>query len=654
MTNMPAQLMVTDFQLPRDALRRFGVVKLWPALRNAEDECIARLKIAARAIGVECVEVDAHGRFLENPDLVASSSTVDFVIHLHYDTPKLYDAFSFVALWNPLKFYHEWGYARTSRNLTTHDDFISCSSHAADAHVTRMIRGSRTHLPPKLKLYHSTADIMFEPSLGEGKLAYAGINWDALQAGKSRHQEVLKQLDGTGLLRIYGPKIFMGVEVWAGYDSYVTEVPFDGKSMVAEINKAGAGLVLSSAAHKDAGIMSNRLFETLAAGALVICDENPFAKRFFGDTLLYIDGRASVAQIVTEIEKHLAWAKENPDAALDKIRAAQEIFRQDFNMIANLKSLYSGLAARKSELSQLQRGGATEELRVAVNYIMPEYDADVLARHLESARKQSYTTALNILVVDSASADRHRHAISSAIEASGASITLCESDFVDRGLHRDFHLPRRLGEVLSSLIRDQRHQAEAFMAVAPNEALYSNHVTTLASALLRDEKIAVAATAAVLLEPEQRINSVHEVIDFGHVNRAGPPGLGRFIFRTSDMPNDIDCALRFLDGRPLAVLVGDHDIHQLLPATIEIDVSTQFPARTWDEAYESEIIRDFSPLAFRIAHGVGRLSGLPATAYAPQQFTRRFSPHWIKLQIGALRQHGWRKRWQAFQRKVLS
>lgn len=654
MTSTPAQSMPTDFQLPRDALRRFGVVKLWPELKNAEDECIARLKLAARAIGVECVEVDAHGRFLQSPDLVASSSTVDFVIHLHYDTPKLYDAFSFVALWNPLKFYHEWGYARTSRNLTTHDDFISCSSDAADAHVERMIRGSGTHLPPKFKLYHSTADIMFEPSLGEGKLAYAGINWDALQAGKSRHQEVLKQLDGTGLLRIYGPKMFMGVQVWAGYDSYVTEVPFDGKSMVAEINKAGAGLVLSSAAHKDAGIMSNRLFETLAAGALVICDENPFAKRFFGDTLLYIDGRASVDQMVADIEKHLAWARAHPDAALGKIRAAQAIFRQDFNMIANLKSLYSGLADRKSELTQLQRGGSAEELRVAVNYIMPEYDTDVLSRHLESARKQSYTAVENKLVIDSASADRHRHAISSAIETSGASLTLCEMDLVDRGLHGDLHLPRRLGDVLGSLIEDQRHRAGAFIAVAPNEALYSNHVATLASALLADAKVAVAATAAVLLEPKQRINSVHEVIDFGHVNRAGPPGLGRFIFRVSDVPHDIDCALRYLDGRPLAVLVGDNNIHQLLPATVEIDISAEFPARTWDEASESEIIRDFSPWAFRIAHGVGRPSGLPAVVDTPQQFVRRFSLHWVKLQIGALRQQGWRKRWQAFQRKVLS
>ena len=234
-----------DFLLPEGAIGRFAVVKLWPKIKTAEDECIARLKIAAHALGIECVEVDANGVWLSAPTMRVSKANVDFVIHLHYDTPKLYDAFSFVALWNPLQFYHEWGYVRTTRNLTTHDDFLSCSSGAADDHVARVVRTISTHLPAHFHLYHSTADVMHSPSLGDGKLFYAGINWEALSRGKSRHQEVLKRLDKTGLLRIYGPKIFQGVRVWEGYNSYVREVPFDGVSMINEISRAGVALVLS-------------------------------------------------------------------------------------------------------------------------------------------------------------------------------------------------------------------------------------------------------------------------------------------------------------------------------------------------------------------------------------------------------------------------
>jgi hypothetical protein len=133
---------------------KFAIVKLWPELKTAEDECVARIKLAASIIGVECFEVDAEGFFLEDPDKQVSENNVDFVIHLHYDTPKNYDAFSFVALWNPIRFYNEWGYYRCSRNLVTHNDFISCGSDMADCHVGRIIRHTNTHLAPHFALFH--------------------------------------------------------------------------------------------------------------------------------------------------------------------------------------------------------------------------------------------------------------------------------------------------------------------------------------------------------------------------------------------------------------------------------------------------------------------------------------------------------------------
>ena len=80
--------MNNDFPLPEGLFGRFGVVKLWPGIKTAEDECIARLKLAAKAIGVECVEILADGGFVSAPDIKASKANVDFVIHLHYDTPS--------------------------------------------------------------------------------------------------------------------------------------------------------------------------------------------------------------------------------------------------------------------------------------------------------------------------------------------------------------------------------------------------------------------------------------------------------------------------------------------------------------------------------------------------------------------------------------
>lgn len=644
-----------DFSLPKGAIGRFAVVKLWPEIKTAEDECIARLKIAAQALGIECVEVHADGGLLSAPEVKVSKANVDFVIHLHYDTPKRYDAFSFVALWNPLKFYHEWGYTRTSRNLTSHDDFISCGSDAADDHVARMVRTISTHLPARFHLYHSTADLMHPPSLGDSKLFYAGINWEAISGGKSRHQEVLKRLDKTDLLRIYGPTIFQGVRVWAGYDSYVREVPFDGISMIDEISRAGVALVLSSQAHKDSELMSNRLFESVSAGALVICDENPFAKKFFGDSLLYIDSRSPVEQIHADITGHLEWVQAHPDQALAMIGKAQVIFRQKFTLIRNLSDLYGGLAERKRDLMARQNPPDTPSPKVRLNLLMPEYSEAVLRAHINSVSVQEYADFSPALIVDTRTAKVYWREIEAALAAAPVAIELVELDYFSYGIHPEIKARRRLGSVLAQLL-EAAAGFDAFMVVAPNEKLFSNHLAVLAGALQRKPDVHCAATAAVLLNGDAPVHDVHELLDFGHVNRAGPTGYGRFIFRIGAISKDINIALTHLDGRPLAVLVGDKLIDQQLPASILICVRQDFPEPTWDDTAENEIIRDYSPSAFKLATGFGPRSVTTAmwkpTISKLQLILKAFNRRWITAQIRAIHRQGFSARVQVLKRKL--
>ncbi len=644
-----------DFSLPKGIIGRFAIVKLWPGIRTAEDECIARLKIAAQALSIECVEVHADGGLISAPEVKVSKVNVDFVIHLHYDTPKLYDAFSFVALWNPLTFYHEWGYARTSRNLTTHDDFISCSSDAADDHVARIVRSTFTHRPCRFHLYHSTADVIHPPSLGDGKLFYAGINWEAISGGKSRHQEVLKRLDKTGLLRIYGPTIFQGVRVWAGYDSYVREVPFDGISMIDEISKAGVALVLSSQAHKDSELMSNRLFESVSAGALVICDENPFAKKFFGDSLLYIDSRSTVDQIHEDITRHLEWAHAHSDQALAMIASAQDIFRQKFTLIQNLSELYGGLAERKRELLARQNPPEIPALRVRLHLLMPEYDKAVLQAHIDSVSVQEYDNFSPVLIVDTRAAKLYQREIEAALAAAPVAIELVELDYFGYGIHPDIKARRRLGSVLVQLL-GATAGFDAFMVVAPNEKLFSNHLAVLAGALQRKPIVHCAATAAVLLNGDAPVHDVHELIDFGHVNRMGPTGYGRFIFRLSSIPKDINIALPYLDGRPLAVLVGDNAIDQQLPASILINIQQDFPERVWDDAAENEIIQAYSPQAFKLATGFGpgpNPTAMPVPVVSKLWLALNvFNRRWVAAQIRAIRKQGLLARLQVLKGKL--
>ena len=646
--------MAISFTLPSGLIGKFAIVKLWPGIKTAEDECIARLKIAASGLGIECIEIHADGRLLEDPKKTITKNDVDFVLHLHYDTPKLYDAFSFVALWNPTQFYHEWGYARTSRNLLTHDDFISCSSPAADDHVARLIRKVATHLPPLFNLYHSVSDVVHLPSLGDGKLFYAGINWDALRGGISRHQELLQRLDKSGNLRIFGPSIFQGVKVWKGYDSYVREIPFDGISMIDEISRAGIALVLSSQAHKDSELMSNRLFESVAAGALVICDENNFAKKFFGDCLLYIDTRDSVEDVFNAIERHLAWCKKNPEKALAMVARSQEIFREKFALKKNLSDLYQGLTARKLELQAKQCPVDNPQIKVALYFLMPEYSEKVLNAHIESAVSQEYVNFSPILVVDKADANKHRSSILKAIEQSSAKIDVIELDFNTYGTNSKIKVRRKVGEALAEILA-LRIPADAVVFVAPNEVLFSNHLHVLAGSLARNPSTNCVASAVIYKHTNLPIHQVHERIDFIKLDHVYSIGYARFIFRVSAISKDLNIALPYLDRKAMAVLVGDNIFIQEIPSTVVVDVVDNFPVGSWDEGQENNLIASFCPQTFNIATGheiiVPNLAD-PSVISNAIKLTRRLSWNWIRSQVNALQRDGFSVRFKVLKSKL--
>ncbi|MDT1107470.1 glycosyltransferase family 1 protein, partial [Pseudomonas aeruginosa] len=76
---------------------------------------------------------------------------------------------------------------------------------------------------------------------------------------KGRFHEVLTRLDAQKMIRIYGPELIQGVAPWEGFQTYSGELPFDGSSMLEAINSCGVCLALSSKAHQNSGIMSNRL-----------------------------------------------------------------------------------------------------------------------------------------------------------------------------------------------------------------------------------------------------------------------------------------------------------------------------------------------------------------------------------------------------------
>lgn len=348
----------------------FAVVCEWPNVNAAENETISRIKIASQKINKVALVIDKYGNILDDnlkkTVKKISNQDVDFVINLHFASPKCYDGFSYVALWNPIRFYHDWGYKKFSNNLLSHHDFISCLSKPADDHAIRISYIKKTkHLEPKVVLNHTNSGPYFETSENKNGIFYCGINWDK-SSGKSRFSEIFENLDKENILKIYGPKKLGKMVPWKGFESYVGEISFDGISIFKEISKCLLGLALSHDAHIESEIASSRVFELIAGGALPICDENPFFKKYFGDKVLYVNGDSK--NKIEQIKGHYKWASNNKDQVIKMVSNLQDFMKENFDLSKQLNDLYS-IHEERRNLVEKQYCAQKNEFKVNIIYI---------------------------------------------------------------------------------------------------------------------------------------------------------------------------------------------------------------------------------------------------------------------------------------------
>lgn len=331
---------VTDIPTRLPLKRRIAFVRLWPERPVAEHECLQRLAHAARRIGLDVVDVDRIGFFFDGDCRQIGSDDVDFVVHLHYETAKTYDCFSFGALWNPIDFYFDWGFKLHASNQISHDDFFTAGATAAEDMIVRA-RPAEFRRGSFPLLSHSLCEPIIRPRMRtDRRTFYCGINWERVGGKPGRHSRFLKTIDEQGLIDIYGPNEIEGIHPWEGFKGYRRPLPFDGVSLIRAASEAGAVLVLSSEAHKRAGIMSSRLFECLASGSLIIGDSHPFLRQHFADCALFVDDTRAPEEQGRQAIEHLGWANANPERALEMIERAQARFIERFALDRQLLGVY--------------------------------------------------------------------------------------------------------------------------------------------------------------------------------------------------------------------------------------------------------------------------------------------------------------------------
>lgn len=491
---MPESIGATPALHPGSQLRRrprIGFVLTWPDIKNAEYEVVHRLVRSAENVGADAVIVDNDGYPLWASDRASpaglerlSHGDVDFIISLHFESPRLYDVYSYSALWNPSEFYFLWGYGPTLSRLLSHNDLLSCESTMADVQAISGLEGmGRAPALPIPKLFHSMGGPFLEPRITpESRLFYIGINWERLGNKKGRHHDLLVQLDQRDLIHIYGPELFQGSRPWEGFRNYMGSIPFDGVSVLREINRAGICLAFSSQAHKVSGIMSNRLFEGLAAGAVIISNPHPLIERHFSDCVYVVDDTVDPDELTAQVNRIILDVRQDPKAAQERARRGQELLREYFSMDVRLRQLIDQHPVRQAAFDRALEG--EERRRITVVALCPELMPGSIELLAGNITRQRGVDVDVILVMDEGLVHGERQTIDAAFKAESVrSVTILAAPLYEA--RQKIGQPLKRKEPLGPFVRRALSQAETdYVALLrTDEHWFGDHLASLARAL---------------------------------------------------------------------------------------------------------------------------------------------------------------------------
>jgi len=393
--------------------RTIAVIRMWPEQACAEHECVERLRTAAELVGVKVIELDKFGHIVGTPRQRVAREDVDFVIHLHYETAKTYDAVSVAAMWNPTQFYFDWGFERHWSNQMSHDVY----AYTGSPEIRKLVRASRgdcvaDDMP---LLNHTLAEPIIPPKPHDSyRVLYCGINWEKLTNKPARHDAVLRELDKQGVLDVYGPREIRGVKLWDGYKGYKGSLPFDGRTIIEKIADAGACLVFSSDAHMRSGIMSNRLFEAMAAGAVVIGDEHPFIPAAIGDNFVRVPSSLKAEERAERIVAALRRFSRHPQEAMALATAAQQALVRSYHLCTQLADVYEA-AHRFSERSRVLTLPSADP---AVDLVVQPLhgDADLIRERINRLARVGHGKARVTLIVEEKQLDWYERNLDAAVQ----------------------------------------------------------------------------------------------------------------------------------------------------------------------------------------------------------------------------------------------
>lgn len=315
----------------------------WPDNKSGEMETLERISEAFRLIGIKAIKVPVGA----GEDLAIQNISPLFALDIHYEAPRLSGVFSVGALWNPVDYYTFWGGADTIARQMQHDLFIAANPQVAEAWLKVLAPDYALGVLPFNHTVPSSS-IQSPNATAKNHVFYAGIGWDRNASGLQRHEEVFRALEKQGVLEIYGPKkIANGLSPWDGFKSYKGELPFDGSALISKINQVKFALALSSLSHLRSQIASNRIFESIAGGAIPIVDKNidfPFDL----SPAIQFDNSKPLGEAIADVSAAMKTIIDQPGEHSERIAQLQRNLKSGFTLDDQLRVIVDRVRDLKS------------------------------------------------------------------------------------------------------------------------------------------------------------------------------------------------------------------------------------------------------------------------------------------------------------------
>ena len=569
-------------------LNKFAVVRQWHDLSesiSSEGALTARMGIAANNLGIECVEIDPAGYCVKTGVRVRNGD-VDFALDSYQGTPKAYDIFAFstlmvsgrVASHSVIALLKVLSYNHVLASHTRMDDYVS---------ALLTVCAEPLHLNPEIMMPASVQDQTIEPVAKKRSLFYIGLNWEVRAGSKVRGKSLLKDLDASGKVAIYGPSTFRGVKVWDGYQSYEGSLPFDEMSVVRKMADHGAVLSISHPLDLVTGLATTRIFEAAAAGAVIISDENRMVRDLFGDRALYFENDSPAA--FEQVMGHLDWMNTHQSQAAEMAREVQEIFRKELSLEEAIKRIYAALPERKKQLQFGLDPAVADNPKVRLYYILSDDSEQSVDFCLRSCCDQDYRNRDLVVVMDP-SQDSGK--IENALKESSVAYDL---RYV---ANLRSMVEGTMGQVLAQILADDRDGDFEFFSIAiSGEWLYSDHL----SSLMRIRRGQLGSVVAAVSEvtrgklpelPSLSTNGAYMVHSSESIQEemVRPGGFGRFLLPRSAITDMALEHLPSLGRRAMLMLVGEQPIKTSFLAAVLSDRTVAFFDRDEQRDMENKLL----------------------------------------------------------------